>query len=98
MCQKSKLSTEAGTWGQVRASLWGYGFIGMFRDEEVQTLQKGGGRHVQHRGKLGAAGVDAELGELLRSTMNANDLGRRCLGRKAWIAGMQRADRMRRGD
>lgn len=46
--QKSKLSTEAGTQGQVRASLWGYGFWGMFRDEGsrglgVQTLRKKSG-------------------------------------------------------
>lgn len=38
MHQKSKLSTEAGTRGQVRASLWGYGFIGMFRDEGPGAL------------------------------------------------------------
>lgn len=38
LCQKSKLSTEAGTQGQVRASLRGYGFWGVFRDEGSRAL------------------------------------------------------------
>lgn len=91
------MSTEAGTRGQVRASLWGYGFIGMFRDEGPGALG------YRHCGREVADVYSTEeswvlQGWMLSATMNARDMGRGCLGRKAWIAGEQGADRMRRGD
>lgn len=47
-------------------------------------------------GKLDGTGVAAELEELLRVTKNASNMGERCPGRKAGIAGLQGGDRTRK--